>query len=89
MMAWVCAMTSSASPISRLHLAYISPTSRLYLACISPDQVTMLQTQFRMHPAIRAFPSRHFYGNRLVDAEAVALLASRSPGAEGGGPSFL
>ena len=49
----------------------------------------MLQTQFRMHPAIRAFPSRHFYGNRLVDAEAVALLASRSPGAEGGGPSFL
>jgi superfamily I DNA and/or RNA helicase len=21
----------------------------------------MLQTQFRMHPAIRLFPSRHFY----------------------------
>ena len=87
-------------PTPRLYLAYISPDQvtmlqtqlpipRLYLARISPGQVTMLQTQFRMHPAIRAFPSRHFYGNRLVDAEAVALLASRSPGAEGGGPGFL
>ena len=93
-------MLQTQLPIPRLYLACISPDQvtmlqtqlpipRLYLACISPGQVTMLQTQFRMHPAIRAFPSRHFYGNRLVDAEAVALLASRSPGAEGGGPGFL
>ena len=77
----------SAHPVTMPHTQL--PIPRLYLACISPDQVTMLQTQFRMHPAIRAFPSRHFYGNRLVDADAVALLASRSPGAEGGSPGFL
>ncbi|GJP68522.1 hypothetical protein CLOP_g25215 [Closterium sp. NIES-67] len=33
---------------------------------------TMLLTeQYRMHPAIRAFPSRYFYGDRLSDAPSV------------------
>ena len=29
--------------------------------------VHLLQVQYRMHPSIREFPSRHFYENRLVD----------------------
>ena len=31
-----------------------------------------LTTQYRMHPEIRAFPSRRFYDNSLVDAAAVS-----------------
>ena len=55
----------------------------------SDRPVALLQTQFRMHPAIRAFPSRHFYEGQLRDAQPVSLLASRSPGAEGGSPAYL
>ena len=29
--------------------------------------VTMLSVQYRMHPDIRYFPSRHFYNNQLTD----------------------
>ena len=32
---------------------------------------TMLDTQYRCHPAISAFPSRHFYGGRLKDDVSV------------------
>eukprot|EP00271_Cylindrocystis_brebissonii_P021924 TRINITY_DN8169_c0_g1_i4.p1 TRINITY_DN8169_c0_g1~~TRINITY_DN8169_c0_g1_i4.p1 ORF type:complete len:1053 (-),score=232.79 TRINITY_DN8169_c0_g1_i4:155-3313(-) len=31
----------------------------------------LLNLQFRMHPAIRDFPSRYFYENRLIDAPSV------------------
>lgn len=30
--------------------------------------VHMLQVQYRMHPHIREFPSKHFYENQLLDA---------------------
>ena len=33
--------------------------------------VCMLQEQYRMHPAISAWPSRFFYRGRLSDAESV------------------
>ena len=33
--------------------------------------VCMLQEQYRMHPAISAWPSRFFYAGRLSDAESV------------------
>jgi len=33
--------------------------------------VVLLSLQYRMHPAIRAFPSRHFYHDRLEDAPSV------------------
>eukprot|EP00472_Partenskyella_glossopodia_P012562 CAMPEP_0197538068 /NCGR_PEP_ID=MMETSP1318-20131121/58741_1 /TAXON_ID=552666 /ORGANISM="Partenskyella glossopodia, Strain RCC365" /LENGTH=338 /DNA_ID=CAMNT_0043096389 /DNA_START=169 /DNA_END=1185 /DNA_ORIENTATION=- len=33
--------------------------------------VQMLSTQYRMHPKISAFPSKHFYGSRLRDGENV------------------
>ena len=36
--------------------------------------VSVLSVQYRMHPAIRAFPSAHFYGGRLQDG--CALQAS-------------
>jgi senataxin len=38
--------------------------------------VVMLDTQYRMHPAIRCFPSSHFYQNRLLDSPSVQ---SREP----------
>jgi hypothetical protein len=34
--------------------------------------VHMLQTQYRMHPEICAFPSAHFYQNKLQNAESVS-----------------
>ncbi len=33
--------------------------------------VCMLTEQYRMHPAISAWPSQHFYQGLLVDAESV------------------
>lgn len=33
----------------------------------------MLKVQYRMHPAIRTFPSAYFYNNELVDADSVLL----------------
>ncbi|KAH6759013.1 P-loop containing nucleoside triphosphate hydrolases superfamily protein [Perilla frutescens var. frutescens] len=34
----------------------------------------LLSVQYRMHPHIRDFPSRHFYQGRLTDSESVANL---------------
>ena len=36
--------------------------------------VVMLQVQYRMHPEIRSFPSRHFYQGLLQDATSVTSL---------------
>ncbi|OSX80970.1 hypothetical protein BU14_0031s0139 [Porphyra umbilicalis] len=36
-----------------------------------PESVHMLRTQYRMHPALSAFPSAHFYGGRLANAPMV------------------
>jgi hypothetical protein len=33
----------------------------------------MLKVQYRMHPAIRTFPSAFFYSNELIDADSVLL----------------
>ncbi|KAM7518597.1 hypothetical protein LguiB_017559 [Lonicera macranthoides] len=35
----------------------------------------LLSVQYRMHPQIRDFPSRHFYQGRLTDSESVANKA--------------
>ena len=32
-----------------------------------PQQVNMLNTQYRMHPAISSFPSQHFYNGELLN----------------------
>uniref|UniRef100_A0A0E0M547 Cytochrome b561 domain-containing protein n=1 Tax=Oryza punctata TaxID=4537 RepID=A0A0E0M547_ORYPU len=34
----------------------------------------LLSVQYRMHPQIREFPSRHFYQGRLTDSESVVKL---------------
>ncbi|KAL9678573.1 hypothetical protein QQ045_016419 [Rhodiola kirilowii] len=34
----------------------------------------LLSVQYRMHPQIRDFPSRHFYQSRLTDSESIASL---------------
>ena len=39
--------------------------------------VHMLKTQYRMHPAIRQFPSQTFYENELVDGPGMLKLTSR------------
>ena len=39
--------------------------------------VHVLATQYRMHPEIRAFPSRQFYDDRLVDAPRTAARTKR------------
>ncbi|KAL4543318.1 hypothetical protein Ndes2526B_g05382 [Nannochloris sp. 'desiccata'] len=36
--------------------------------------VVLLTVQYRMHPEIRSFPSRHFYENKLEDAPSVIEL---------------
>jgi hypothetical protein len=38
----------------------------LLLPCQGGCPVNLLQVQYRMHPAIRRFPSQYFYQNSLV-----------------------
>ncbi|KAL2356659.1 tRNA-splicing endonuclease-like protein [Cryomyces antarcticus] len=42
-----------------------------------PDDVHLLDTQYRMHPEISAFPSRTFYDGRLLDGGDMAALRKR------------
>jgi len=51
--------------------------------------VLMLSTQYRMHGAIRQFPSLHFYGGLLRDAPSITHMMRQCPGSEGGAPSYL
>ena len=39
----------------------------------------MLALQYRMHPAIRAFPSKHFYHDQLLDAKVYPWSPSLYP----------
>ena len=43
----------------------------------SPDNVHLLDTQYRMHPDISAFPSSAFYDGRLLDGPSMADLRQR------------
>lgn len=42
-----------------------------------PDAVHLLDTQYRMHPDISAFPSATFYEGKLLDGEGMADLRKR------------
>ncbi|KAF1348692.1 SEN1 N terminal-domain-containing protein [Delphinella strobiligena] len=42
-----------------------------------PDAVHLLDTQYRMHPDISAFPSASFYGGKLLDGDDMAGLRRR------------
>lgn len=44
---------------------------------ISTGAVSMLDTQFRMHPAISQFPSLEFYDGKLKDAEGLSAQLTR------------
>ena len=41
------------------------------------QDVHLLDTQYRMHPEISAFPSREFYDGRLLDGEGMTKLRAR------------
>lgn len=45
--------------------------SLLERVCHAGQNVQLLDTQYRMHPAISSFPRRYFYSGRLVDDESV------------------
>lgn len=45
--------------------------SLLERVCRAGQGVQLLDTQYRMHPAISSFPRRYFYNGRLVDDESV------------------
>ncbi|KAI1320150.1 SEN1 N terminal-domain-containing protein [Xylariaceae sp. FL0255] len=40
----------------------------------SPQDIHLLDTQYRMHPAISSFPSQEFYERRLIDGGDMAKL---------------
>ncbi|CAE7262857.1 Upf1 [Symbiodinium pilosum] len=40
--------------------------------CVLGHQPDLLEEQYRMAPAISAFPRKHFYGGRLLDAPSVS-----------------
>lgn len=42
-------------------------------------RVSMLRTQYRMHPVISRFPSLHFYGGRLLDGQSLLTEANWRP----------
>lgn len=44
----------------------------------APNQVHLLDTQYRMHPEISAFPSRTFYDSLLKDGEGMAPLRKKA-----------
>jgi hypothetical protein len=50
---------------------------------------SFLRVQYRMHPAICAFPSRRFYDGRLLNAERVAASKAVAPWVHCLGPSAL
>lgn len=43
-----------------------------------PEHVHLLDTQYRMHPAISAFPAQTFYQGRLQDGAGMAKLRTRA-----------
>lgn len=45
----------------------------------SGHEVIMLNTQYRMHPDIRLFPSAQFYNNQLVDGPSIVSELSNKP----------
>jgi len=49
----------------------------------------LLQTQYRMHGAIRAFPSARFYDSLLIDSESISRMMRRSPGTQDGPPALF
>jgi len=51
--------------------------------------VHVLETQYRMHSAIRAFPSRHFYASQLIDSESITRMVRKPPGSEMGPPALF
>jgi len=51
--------------------------------------VLLLQTQYHMHGAIRAFPSARFYDSLLIDSESISKMMRRSPGTQDGPPALF
>lgn len=66
-----------ATVLSSLAVQYGYATSLFSRLQRAGYPVVMLRTQYRMHPAIRRFPSAQFYAGQLVDGETVAKQTAR------------
>eukprot|EP01112_Ceratiomyxa_fruticulosa_P006385 TRINITY_DN17180_c0_g1_i1.p1 TRINITY_DN17180_c0_g1~~TRINITY_DN17180_c0_g1_i1.p1 ORF type:complete len:441 (-),score=71.05 TRINITY_DN17180_c0_g1_i1:10-1332(-) len=62
-----------ATVLSQIATQYNYETS-LFQRLMRSVPVHMLQTQYRMHPFIRTFPSKHFYNDKLIDGKNIKSL---------------
>ena len=64
-------LVTRALPHNHDRVAHVSSRGQKHNPCSTPSThpSQILDTQYRMHPNISKFPSKHFYGGLLLDGE--------------------